>query len=383
MNLFLPMVFLFPALAVAGCEQAPDTQNLSPGPAVAGTAPTASRQQAAQTATLRLRLLRVTDPAMGNEEAFRMLIPEDWHVEGGVVWRPELATLAYAAMRISSPSGPERVEIFPVVPLTWSERGYIGFPTGSLYLGQVVQPPADIPTFLQQAVLPQFRGEVNPRITGGEDLPEVAEELAASIQEPGATKKVVARRTRIEYQEGGRWLEEDIYCVMVYAQTYLTPGVTMWGPERLYSVRAEKGKLDARTPLLHAMGSSLWISPSWFNKYLQLREMWIQSQIAAIRSAGELSRYLSRTSDEISALRQEAWEQRQASQDRISERFSEHIRGVETYHDPFQDRPVQLPSGYSDVWVSRNGEYILSTDVNFNPNVATQGTWQRLGPKGG
>jgi len=337
---------------------------------------------AAQPSSLRLRMLSVADPAMGNEEAFRMLIPSDWRVEGGVVWHPELATLAYSAMRISSPSGPERLEVFPVLPFTWSERGYIGFPQGSLYLGQIVQPPVDIPAFLQQAVLPQYRGDVSPRITGGEDLPDVANAIGASIQEPGATKRVVARRTRIEYQEGGRSLEEDVYCVMVYTQTYLTPGITMWGPERLFGFRAEKGKLDAQTPLLYAMGSSLWISPSWFNKYLQLRDMWIQNQMAAIRSAGELSRYLSRTSDEISAMRQEAWEQRQASQDRISQQFSEYIRGVETYHDPFQDRPVQLPSGYNDVWVSRNGEYILSTDVNFNPNVATQGTWQRIDPQG-
>jgi hypothetical protein len=135
-----------------------------------------------------------------------------------------------------------------------------------------------------------------------------------------------------------------------------TPGVngatsdSHRGPERSFSFRAEKGKLDARTPLLYAMGYSLWINPSWFNKCLQLREMWIQNQMAAIRSAGELSRYLSRTSDEIGSMRMQAGEQRQASQDRISQQCSEHI---------------------------------LSTDVNCNPNVSTQGTWQRVDPTRG
>ena len=64
----------------------------------------------------------------------------------------------------------------------------------------------------------------------------------------------------------------------------------------------------------------------------------------------------------------------------MSEQFSEYIRGVETYHDPYEDRPVQLPSGYNDVWVSRNGEYVLTNDPNYNPNVSAQGTWQRIEP---
>ena len=38
--------------------------------------------QAEQAEALRLRLLQVADPMMNGEEAFRMLVPADWRVEG-------------------------------------------------------------------------------------------------------------------------------------------------------------------------------------------------------------------------------------------------------------------------------------------------------------
>jgi hypothetical protein len=328
---------------------------------------------------LRLRRLSVTDPMMGGEEAFSMLVPADWRVEGGIVWRPELATLAYAAMRISNPQGPEMLEVFPNIPFTWNERGYMGFPPGSLYLGMYVQQPIwDAQQYVQSVTLPQFRQGVNARIVDRQELPDVARLTAAAVQEPGAQKRVVAERVRIEYAEGGRQIEEDIYCVLVFTQVPTMPGLTMWGTDRIFSFRAEKGKLDEQAPLLHAMVFSVRINPSWFNKYLQVQQMWIQNQMQAIRSAGELSRYLSRTSAEISDMNMRAWEERQASQDRLSREFSEYIRGVETYVDPLAGHDVQLPSAYAEAWVSSNGEYILSNNPNFNPNVGSNQSWERM-----
>jgi hypothetical protein len=70
--------------------------------------------------------------------------------------------------------------------------------------------------------------------------------------------------------------------------------------------------------------------------------------------------------------------QRQASQDRISQSWSEHIRGVETYQTPFDGRPVQLPGGYSQAWVNARGEYLLTNQAGFNPNVGDTTEWRRM-----
>jgi hypothetical protein len=39
---------------------------------------------------------------------------------------------------------------------------------------------------------------------------------------------------------------------------------------------------------------------------------------------------------------------------------------------------VQLPSGYSNVWVNRSGEYILSNQAGYNPNVGSNIEWHPL-----
>lgn len=335
---------------------------------------------ASQTPALRLRLQPVIDPMVNNEVAFRMLVPKDWRVEGGIVWRPEISTLAYLQLRLSDPQGSSALEFFPTLPFTWNVQGYPGFPPGSLYLGSYVVQPLDPENFVRHILLPQMRARVSPRVLRTDPLPELANQVALTVQEPGAVKQVGAARTRIEYQEGTKTFEEDIYSVIVYSQVPMTPGLTWWGPERLFGFRAEKGQLDRQAPLLQAIFASARVNRLWFAHVLQVREAWMQNQMQAIRNAAELSRYIARTSNEISDMQQQAWENRRASEDRSAEAFSEYIRGVESYRDPYAGHEVQLPTGYSEVWASRNGDYILANDPGFNPNVSAQGTWQRIEP---
>ncbi len=63
-----------------------------------------------------------------------------------------------------------------------------------------------------------MRARVSPRIVRSEALPGLAQIVAGTVQEPGAIQRVLATRARIEYQEAGKALEENIYCVIVYAQ---------------------------------------------------------------------------------------------------------------------------------------------------------------------
>ena len=335
----------------------------------------------AQRGALRFRSVRITDPLMNNEEAFRLLVPVDWRVTGGIDWHPELATLAFTRLVLTDPRSPTALEVFPSIPYTWNERGLLGVTPGGLYLGMYAVPPVDVDRVVREMLLPSVRGAGRPRLLGREALPAVARQLAIQLQEPGAVKQTEAVRTRITYQSGGQAIEEDIYCLMVYSQTPAVPGLTLWGADRVFGFRAAAGQLDRQSPVLHAIASSVRVNPRWFARYLQAREAWVAGRMEGIRQAGELSRYLSRTSAEISDMQMQAWENRQASQDRTHQRFSEYIRGVGTYHDPYQGREVELPSGYNDVWVSRAGEYILANDPNLNPNVSAGGTWERMTPR--
>jgi hypothetical protein len=58
------------------------------------------------------------------------------------------------------------------------------------------------------------------------------------------------------------------------------------------------------------------------------------------------------------------------------------VRGVDTYRDPFQEQAIQLPSGYRDAWVSARGEYLLSNQAGFDPNVGDTAEWRRMPRRG-
>jgi len=51
---------------------------------------------------------------------------------------------------------------------------------------------------------------------------------------------------------------------------------------------------------------------------------------------------------------------------------------VGPYDDPITGQNVELPSEYTQAWSTPLGEYILSDDPNFNPNIGSNQTWTPL-----
>ena len=335
------------------------------------------------TAIIRFKKVSINDqPNMIGGEAFSFLAPVDWQVDGGLIWRAHPVMPAAVAMRVRNPQGLEQLDCFPTVGFSWG--GYLpitGFPQGSTYLGNEVQPPVrDAIGFLRERLLSRARGNVAPRIIKAEELPKLAEAARQSeaTPPPGGPQMVfTAGRVRIEYEVQGQLVEEDLYAVL-NSITLPNGNMTLQLADKLFGLRAAKGKLDEATKLFETMIHSTRINLEWFNKYSQLVQALTQAQMDRIRAVGELSRYISRTSSEISDMMRQSYEQRQASQDRINKNWSQYMRGVDEYHDPVAGRAVDLPSGYRNAWVSGNGEYIVTDSLNFNPNVELNGNWQRL-----
>lgn len=71
-----------------------------------------------------------------------------------------------------------------------------------------------------------------------------------------------------------------------------------------------------------------------------------------------------------------------ALSERLANSFSQAIRGVDEYFNPFEERPVELPGGYGQAWANSLGEYIVSDDPNFNPNIGSNLNWQPLQRRG-
>jgi hypothetical protein len=262
------------------------------------------------------------------------------------------------------------------------------FPAGSRYFGNEVRSPLDSLAALKNIILPRFRRNfINLKITNEQKLPELARALGAGKQsQPGIISSADSAKIRIEYSRGGATLEEEIYGVVELIsfpiQTmYGMATNTIWFVDYLFSFKAEKGKLDSQAKLFQTIAYSFRLNPLWFSKYNQVIEQLARMQIQRIQSIGQLSRIISQTSNEISQMMMDSYNQRQKVNDGISENFSQYIRGVESYYNPIEGKSVELPSGYQNVWTNSLGEYILSDNPNFNPNVGSNLNWQNMKKK--
>lgn len=339
---------------------------------------------------LRFRTVSYVDRQGIGIKAFTMVIPSDWSFEGGIRWALDNPGMpAVAAFSIRNPAGTEVLEVFPNQAFFWttSELTLQIQPIGSRYFGAEVRPPLGPIAALKSIVLGRFReGIPDLRIVREQQLPELASSLGAGRGQAGVSAGADAASIRIEYLAGGGAVEEELYAVVEafsfpIQSMFGTQTNTFWTVDYIFSFRCEKGKLDEQKELFRTIVSSFRLNPQWFSKYNQVVEYLIAQQIQRIRNIGELSRIISRTHNEISDMMMETYNNRQQVYDRLSENFSQYLRGVDEYYDPVEQRRVELPSGYNEGWVNGLGEYILSDNPNYNPNIGSNQTWHRMEKK--
>ena len=319
-------------------------------------------------------------------EAFQMIVPADWEFSGGITWHLENpGAPAVANFSVKAPTGEAELELLPAQPFfsTQDPMALSFFPVGSRYYGNEVRkwPPLGPLETLKQIVIPKFRSDVKDlQIIEQKELPEVADLLRVGLP-PQPSTEIAAAMVRIEYEQRGIQMEEEIYCIVETHTFQLYMGDSaLWMADYLFSFKAEKGMLDHQYKLFQTMMYSFRLNPQWFNKYVQLIDYLVRKQLDAIQDLAELSRIISETTDEIDSMVWKSYNNRNEASDRMAENFSNYIRGTDTYDNPFLDSHVKLPSGSANAWANALGEYILSDDVNYNPNIGSTQNWRLLNP---
>jgi hypothetical protein len=315
-----------------------------------------------------------------------MLVPSDWQYEGGVQWILDNPGMpAVSQFRVWNPKGTEQFQVFPNQAFFWTDNsGTLQlFPVGSKYFGNEVRQLLNPVDALKQLVIPRFRADVQGlKIIKQEEISNVALPSGASSQSPLQTS-TKAGKVRIEYTENGKVYEDEIYCI-VEATYFPIEGMfstntnVIWGVNYVGSFRAEKGNLDGNAKIFQAISDSVTLNLKWFNTYIQVIEYLIKMQIQHIQSMGQLGSIIAQTGSEIRQENLDLYNQREAMNDRISTQFSEYVRGVDSYYNPLEGKNVEIPNTYDNVWVNGNGEYVLSDNPNYNPNIGGNQNFQRL-----
>ena len=165
-----------------------------------------------------------------------------------------------------------------------------------------------------------------------------------------------------------------------------------WGSERLYfmaaPIEAEKAATEA---FLRFVGSitpdpalwkqrSLLVEQKHQSRILeaqQLHSQAVQMQIQAQQRQRELQRQIQANNEEISRGIMDSWEKRSASQSRISENWSQAIRGVDTYSTP-SGRTVEASVSADHVYQNRYGDTIEVSGPALDDELVTSLDWTKL-----
>jgi len=230
-----------------------------------------------------------------------------------------------------------------------------------------------------------------------EALPQLAATLRQESPDMGPPPSTDGARVRIRYTLDGRELEEDIFCLVSSLTTQTGSGLLAeeqvhWVAESLFGFRSERGRLDAMARACMASVKSIRMNPRWFMAYqaesrriLQERiamQQALQQMAAAQRASfqrsmnrlSDVSRTLSDTSDMVMS----GYESRSASYDRMSDNWSEAMRGVDSYAAPGGGSSVELPGGYEHAWTNGLGEYVLTDSAFLNPSEFASGNWEQM-----
>lgn len=347
----------------------PQSETGTPTAAPAATPAPAQRPQA-----LRFTRLSIHDPGINNIEAISFLIPEGWKSDGGVKWFPDYSILANLHLTVTDPATGGQIQTLPVQNFTWIDNPVMPLQVGSNYLGNIVhQPIRDVPQFIQTMyfpeALPHLRGAQQVSV---EPLPAVAQQI---VQNYGGMSQAVAAKVRYAYQRSGVPWTEDVFVALVFTSG---PGSVIWSVNTAYAFRAPAADFDRLAPLMSTSVASARLSLDWFAGYAHVQQLFMNRMRQGIQDAAAISRTIAQNSDEIRKMYSDAYRTRCDSQDRISRGFSEAIRGVDTYRNPFEDRAIELPSGYTDVWVNAQGQYLLSSQAGYDPNAGSAVEWRRM-----
>ena len=302
------------------------------------------------------------------------LLPEQWTAEDKFMWeyRDCFNPIRYQA---SWKSGDGLLEIHSVPDIagTWMRN-----PMGV----QGVRPPASavaaISDFLRKSSKLQALKFIETKTVPGQKQPDYVQ---------GNTKsqvKVENGIVKIEFTKNGQPYEGECYGTLTVMRTVTQGFAPMetdgWTLSGLSSCAAPKGRIEECKKVALTIRSSAKMTLPFYNRYTQVQKLLQNQAYARIYQAGQISKIISQTNDEISKSISDSYWDRQRSNDRINQNFSDYVRGVDRYNEPGGSE-VQLPSGYGNAWVNNKGEYLMSDQSSFDPNVELKEEWKPLEKK--
>lgn len=318
------------------------------------------------------------------ENAFSILVPVGWRVEGGVLQIPPQSArtvIEFCSKKIKfsvvDPESGARVDFFPTEYYTYTTGPVIQFVEvrqGSILDGMIFLQPLSPSQFIRSVVVPEMRrGISNLEVLSSSPLPKVRDAFSKLFaidlyrQSTGLNIQVKAEKLEFRYGENGKTFHEVWFSVINYL---LVNNSMVWQPVFTSGIRAPEELFKELKNLLNLIMCSFRFNIKW---YLNTKK---RAKICMEKVA--------MTQREIIAIHERMVHHRYDTEDAISHELNLSLAGVDEYYDPSINDTVLIDNSYQHVWSNGNGEYVMSSDPNFNPNDPRwnlQGEWKRLNKK--
>ena len=357
---------------------------------------------------LRLKRAEVVDQH-GFEKplpAMSVLIPVDWTFQGEVKLAQRIgdpADLVKLVFRTTSPDGHLAIELLPSWNWSWVDdpmmrQAIQNQSAMAAQLGRAptqMMPPMTARDFLSKVAVPKLRP--GAKLLGIEPIPDLDPALQSQVKQAQALASQAGLQTRLRADEarariqlpaGKAPAEEWITAVVIThatAMPTLTPGSGQMrqsatyqsSAESIYALRAPPGELPTHEKLFRTVISTVRVNPAW-----QARVTQVQASMSAsnVQSAQDRSKIIAQSAEAQRRSIQGAYEAHQKAEDKSAERFSDAMRGLQTYRNPVTGEDVKLSNQYGHAWASGNGEYVMSDTPGFKPGDVLQGHWTELQP---
>jgi len=306
---------------------------------------------------------RVAEP---KENAFTMLVPKGWIVEGGIFRvDPSRAggpgNSVEAKCDIAVKSDRNGTVMLRRLPKINYADGPIVPPThgpGANYNGMTVVRMPNIEGFLNYTFKQTRPGARDMKVVRKETLPKLASAVAHAaaplnrqLAQAGVRPMTFHAGFMIfEYAEGGSRYRELLYTILVDARA----AMASWSNDFTTAMRAPAGEADDWKPVLDIISNSVQFNPQWV-----AGEMKGQGQRAD--TARKVLEDMNRIDREIVAHRDRTRKEIQTDQYLT-------LMGKNDYRNPITGKVERDTSAWKMRWVNSLGEYIYSNDTVYDPN---------------
>jgi hypothetical protein len=348
--------------------------------------------------------LRDDEPEI-RTDAVHLRVPEGWWVKGRVLWGLTALSPARILLCAGHPNGPEMWTAYPAQSFVWRDNFNLFGLSFPLRLGdadpmtgeEIERPLPSAADCIRQVIVPRYRKDladakvISSKEYSADDAARLEKSIlgdAAGGNMPGVTIVHRAAVIRVEYRAGERPVQEDLFCLALYADmpTRNLATLHLWQIEFATSFRADAGKLDEETrAVADPIRSSFRVDPQWMAKvgdaqkkigqtYAQKLNMLAQTVQADIR------RQLNQS---IFDMTQRSYRRRQDMQAQQVHQMTNAISGFDDYTTP-DGRKIQAPiapMGQS-AWLGTDGKtYNFNSGTNPNEDTRRRMTYERLTPQ--